>query len=185
LAQEENTGQHAGKEQHKEEAGIIRLLGKDIKGNYDIEHSLMQIKGIGHNLARALSVAIEEKEGIKASERIGTLEESKLSIIEKIVKNPKEYGVPVFLLNRRADIGTGEDMQLVGTDLIVRSKQDIDADVKIQNWRGFRHKYGQKVRGQKTSNTGRTGSAVGVTKKAAKEAAKPQKAGASGGAAAK
>ena len=38
--------------------------------------------------------------------------------------------------------------------------------------RGFRHQYGQKVRGQKTRSTGRTGSTVGVVKKSLQPAKK-------------
>ena len=48
-------------------------------------------------------------------------------------------------------------MHVVGTDLIVQTKQDIDDMVKQQTWVGFRHQYGQKVRGQRTRSTGRTG----------------------------
>ena len=51
-------------------------------------------------------------------------------------------------------------------DLIFENTQDIEREKKAYTWKGFRHSYGQKVRGQKTRNTGRTGMAVGVLRKA-------------------
>ncbi|MGD0511191.1 MAG: 30S ribosomal protein S13, partial [Candidatus Micrarchaeaceae archaeon] len=49
-----------------------------------------------------------------------------------------------------------------------------------KTWRGFRHQYGQKVRGQSTRSTGRTGITVGVTKKSIQTAEKAAKAPAKG-----
>jgi small subunit ribosomal protein S13 len=34
-----------------------------------------------------------------------------------------------------------------------------------KSWRGYRHAYGLKVRGQRTKTTGRAGKALGVKKK--------------------
>jgi small subunit ribosomal protein S13 len=42
----------------------------------------------------------------------------------------------------------------------------VESEKKLYTWKGYRHSYGQKVRGQKTRNTGRTGMAVGVLRKA-------------------
>ncbi|NLE05551.1 MAG: 30S ribosomal protein S13, partial [Crenarchaeota archaeon] len=36
----------------------------------------------------------------------------------------------------------------------------------IRSWRGYRHAYGLKVRGQRTKTTGRAGKSLGVKKKA-------------------
>jgi small subunit ribosomal protein S13 len=43
---------------------------------------------------------------------------------------------------------------------------DIDQAKEIKSWRGYRHAYGLKVRGQRTKTTGRAGKALGVKKKA-------------------
>ncbi|MCK5562814.1 30S ribosomal protein S13, partial [Candidatus Bathyarchaeota archaeon] len=45
-------------------------------------------------------------------------------------------------------------------------KSDIEELKKTRSWRGYRHAYGLKVRGQKTRTTGRSGKAMGVRKKA-------------------
>ncbi|MDD5712784.1 MAG: 30S ribosomal protein S13, partial [Smithellaceae bacterium] len=55
---------------------------------------------------------------------------------------------------------------VIMTDLLFESGQDLDREKKSYSWKGYRHTYGQKVRGQKTRNTGRTGMAVGVLRKA-------------------
>jgi small subunit ribosomal protein S13 len=51
----------------------------------------------------------------------------------------------------------------------VQTRQDIEDMIKQQTYVGFRHQYGQKVRGQRTRSTGRTGATVGVTKKKIQE----------------
>jgi small subunit ribosomal protein S13 len=45
-------------------------------------------------------------------------------------------------------------------------RQDIDHEKESNTWKGYRHAYGQKVRGQRTRSTGRTGMTVGVLRKA-------------------
>jgi small subunit ribosomal protein S13 len=41
---------------------------------------------------------------------------------------------------------------------------DIDREKTIMSWRGYRHMFGLRVRGQCTRTTGRRGGAVGVKK---------------------
>ena len=177
MAKEEEQKPKAQQEKQKAQAqSIVRIAGRDIDGDLDIQAALMQIKGIGYNLASALSISIRDMYNIPKSTTIGSLDEEGIEKIEGLLKDPKQAKIPLYLLNRRNERETGENLHLVGTDLIVKVKQDIDNDIKIQSWRGFRHRWGQKVRGQKTRSTGRTGATVGVTKKAAEEAQKAAKA---------
>jgi small subunit ribosomal protein S13 len=156
----------------KEEASIVRMSGIDINGNFKMQKALMQIKGVGQNMANALSIAIKRTYGIEKSTKIGSLSDEQIAQVELIIKDPGKAHVPSFLLNRRKDLDQGLDLHLVGTDLSVRTRQDVDNDVKLQTWRGFRHQHGQKARGQRTRSTGRTGVTVGVTKKVIQEQAK-------------
>jgi small subunit ribosomal protein S13 len=151
---------------------IVRISGRDINGEYDIVAALRNIKGISHNLASAIALVTERKYGIKQTETIGSLSEDKLAELETVIKEPQKFGVPLFMLNRRKDIDTGLDLHFVGTDLIVKIKNDMDNGIKLQTWTGFRRQYGQKVRGQRTRSTGRTGRTVGVTKKKIQEEVK-------------
>jgi small subunit ribosomal protein S13 len=140
---------------------IIRFAGTDIEGSQPVTYALTSVKGVGVRLAHV----IIEKSGINPETRMGFLSSAEVEKIEDVIKNPKSYGIPVWLLNRRKDVDTGKDIHLLDTDLIVKTKDDIDQMKKIRSWKGFRHSYGLKVRGQRTKSTGRAGKAMGVKKK--------------------
>ena len=140
---------------------IIRFAGTDIDGTQPVTYALTSIKGVGIKLANA----IIEKTGIKPEARMGFLSSSDVEKIEDVLKNPAKHGIPLWLLNRRKDRETGNDLHLLGSDLLLQTKNDIDQMKKIRSWKGFRHSYGLKVRGQRTRTTGRKGKAIGVRKK--------------------
>ncbi|PVX25336.1 MAG: 30S ribosomal protein S13 [Candidatus Bathyarchaeum sp.] len=140
---------------------IIRFAGTDIQGTQPVTYALTNVKGIGIKLANA----IIEKSGIDPKARMGFLSNADVEKIEDIITDPARYGIPAWLLNRRKDIETGKDIHLLGTDLIVQTKNDIEQMKKIRSWKGFRHSYGLKVRGQRTKSTGREGKAMGVKRK--------------------
>ncbi|MCW4016235.1 MAG: 30S ribosomal protein S13 [Candidatus Bathyarchaeota archaeon] len=140
---------------------IIRFAGADIEGTQPVTYALTNIKGVGIKLANA----IIEKTGISPETRMGFLSSADIEKIEDAITNPVKHGIPVWLLNRRKDLDTGQDIHLLGTDLIVQTKNDIEQMKKIRSWKGFRHSYGLKVRGQRTKSTGREGKAMGVKRK--------------------
>ncbi|MEM3580521.1 MAG: 30S ribosomal protein S13, partial [Candidatus Bathyarchaeia archaeon] len=142
---------------------ILRITDTDIDGSLKAPYALRKIKGISLNLANA----ILKKAGIDPNIRAGFLTEAEVEKIEEIIKEPTKFGLPGWLLNRRKDLETGKDMHLISADLILRTKMDIEKMKELKSWRGYRHAYGLKVRGQRTRTTGRTGKAVGVKKKAA------------------
>ncbi len=162
---EQKSKEPKGKE--KVEASIIRMAGRDINGRYNVVRGLMQIKGIGHNMANAMAKSYKDKYGIEPTVEIGTLSDQQLAQLEGIIKDPLAYNIPSFIINRNKDWETGNNMHVVGTDLIVKTRYDIDRGIKLQTWIGARHQYGQKARGQRTRSTGRTGATIGVMKKSA------------------
>jgi hypothetical protein len=81
------------------------------------------------------------------------------------MKNPLKYGIPRYMLNRRIDPVTGEDMHLISSQLRFIVKSDIDAMRKMRSYKGIRHELGLPVRGQRTRTSFRGGRAVGVAKK--------------------
>jgi small subunit ribosomal protein S13 len=93
-----------------------------------------------------------------------------------VIKTPSQYGVPSYILNRNKDMETGLTVHNTGSDFLFATRQDVNRDITMKVWRGFRHQYGQRVRGQHTRSTGRTGATVGVTKKAVREAQKASRA---------
>ncbi|HDI12134.1 MAG TPA: 30S ribosomal protein S13 [Candidatus Bathyarchaeota archaeon] len=145
----------------KEFRHIVRVTDTDIDGSLKVGYALTKIKGVSISLANA----VLKKAGINPEIRLGLLSEDQVKKIEDVLLNPAKYGIPSWLLNRRKDLETGKDLHLLSSDLVLRTKMDIDLMKKIKSWKGYRHAYGLKVRGQRTRTTGRTGKTVGVSKK--------------------
>jgi small subunit ribosomal protein S13 len=136
-------------------------MGSDAAGTLKISYALTEIKGIGLNL----SSAILKKASVNPDARVGLVTEAEINRIEEVIKDPAKFGLPVWLMNRRKDAETGKDGHLITAELVLRTKTDIDQAKEIRSWRGYRHAYGLKVRGQRTKTTGRAGKALGVKKK--------------------
>jgi small subunit ribosomal protein S13 len=136
-------------------------MGTDMQGTLKTVYALTEIKGI----SLSLSNAILKKAGVNPDVRVGFLTETEINKIEDIIKEPTKYNLPNWLFNRRKDAETGKDIHLTSADLMLRTKTDIDQEKAIRSWRGYRHAYGLKVRGQRTKTTGRAGKSLGVKKK--------------------
>lgn len=149
----------------KEIRGIVRIAGRDIKGETRLRKALIQVKGIGVTLDTVLTKIISAKLGISRNAMIGELSDEQMDMLDDIINNPHKYGVPERMLNRQRDADTNQSMHIIGTDLTFRVKQDITNAKDMNTWKGYRHTYGQKVRGQRTRTTGRTGMTVGVLRK--------------------
>jgi small subunit ribosomal protein S13 len=140
---------------------ILRITGTDVQGTLKTIYAVAQVKGI----SLSLSNAILKKAGINPDVRVGFLTEAEITKIEEIIEDPAKYNIPNWLFNRRKDKETGKDIHLISADLVLRTKMDIDSAKEIRSWRGYRHAYSLKVRGQRTKTTGRAGKALGVKKK--------------------
>ena len=139
----------------------------------NIRYQRTQIEGalednvmiISTTIERSLANAMLRKAGIGPDKRAGFLAEAEIERLEEIIKDPAKSGLPSWLLNRRKELETGKDTHLTSSDLVLRTKMDIEKMKEIKSWRGYRHAYGLKVRGQRTKTTGRAGKALGVKKK--------------------
>lgn len=139
---------------------IVRIVGKDIPGDKKLSVGLTHIKGVGYNFANAIIGAL----GLNPNSNIGFLTESQVESIEKTLKDPTTVKFPSWLLNRRKDVETGATTHLITSDVAFTVRNDIEREKLSNSWRGFRHTYGLKVRGQRTRTTGRKGASVGVKK---------------------
>ncbi|MEM2909681.1 MAG: 30S ribosomal protein S13 [Nitrososphaerota archaeon] len=148
---------------------VVRILGTDIDGSLKLPYALAKVKGIGTNLSYIIARVL----GLDPETRIGYLTEQQLQRIEAVVKNPLEHGIPDWMINRNSP-ALVEKKHLLGADLDFAIKEDIRREITIKSWRGVRHSLGLKVRGQRTRTTGRTGTAVGVSKKEVKAATKKE-----------
>jgi small subunit ribosomal protein S13 len=140
---------------------ILRIMGTDVAGTLKTIYAVTKVKGVSLGLANA----ILKKAGINPDLRVGFLTEAEINKIEEIIKEPTKYNLPNWLFNRRKDAETGKNIHLISADLMLRTKMDIDQAKAIRSWRGYRHSYGLKVRGQRTKTTGRAGKSLGVKKK--------------------
>jgi small subunit ribosomal protein S13 len=140
---------------------ILRIMGSDVQGTLKTVYALTAIKGVSLSLANA----VLKKAGVNPDLRVGFLTETEINKIEEIISDPTKYGLPTWLFNRRKNAETGKDTHLISADLVLRTKTDVDEQKEIRSWRGYRHAYGLKVRGQHTKTTGRAGKALGVKKK--------------------
>jgi small subunit ribosomal protein S13 len=156
-----------GKES-KDFKGIVRLLGRDIEGHTPLRSALRKIRGVGHALAASIARAARKELGIKESEWVGELKDEQIAGVEEIVRAPAKHGVRAFQLNRQRDAESGGDKHLTMSDLQFAMRQDVEREKNTRSWKGFRFGLGQRVRGQHSRTTGRSGLTVGVLKKAMK-----------------
>jgi small subunit ribosomal protein S13 len=139
---------------------IVRIVGNDIPGERKMIVGLTQIRGVGYMFANTILSVLK----INPNQRIGYLSQEQIKSIENIVKNPSTSNFPSWFLNRRKDVETGEDKHLITSDIAFTVRNDIEREKTSGSWRGIRHMFGLKVRGQRTRCTGRKGGAVGVAK---------------------
>jgi len=144
---------------------IVRIARTGIDGTKPVEEAIKGLTGVGELYGNAIAHDL----GLKG-QKIGDLTDEKIDEIEEEIKNP---GVPKWLLNRRKDRETGEDGHLIESDLELKQEFDVRRLKEIDSYRGWRHKLGLPVRGQKTKSSFRTGSKVGVDTAAIKEDASP------------
>ncbi|MHA1379048.1 MAG: 30S ribosomal protein S13 [Candidatus Helarchaeota archaeon] len=140
---------------------IIRFFGADLDGTKPLKYSLIKIRGINQRFA---SVVIN-KANLSPNVRLGTLTDKEIKTLEEIILHPADHGIPKWMLNRQKDIVRGGDYHVLGSDLILVNKSDIDRLKRTRSYKGIRHGLGLKLRGQRTRTTGRRGGVVGVHRK--------------------
>ncbi|MBN1801855.1 MAG: 30S ribosomal protein S13 [Candidatus Lokiarchaeota archaeon] len=140
---------------------FFRKLRSQVDGSSKVEHALTQIRGVGRRFAQAVVMVANVDPNI----RIGVLGEKDLNNIEEIILDPIKYGVPNWMVNRKNDLRDGGDKHVIGNQLDITVKRDIDRMKRIKSYKGVRHHFRLKVRGQRTKSTGRHGLVIGVVRK--------------------
>ncbi|RQD83988.1 MAG: 30S ribosomal protein S13 [Methanocalculus sp. MSAO_Arc2] len=139
---------------------FVRVSNTDLDGTKQVQISLTGIKGVGVHTALILA----RKAGINTHKLMGKLSDEEVDRIRTVVDSYVET-VPNWMTNRPKDLYTGKVRHLLGIDVDLTRDEDINIMKKMRCYRGIRHETGQKVRGQRTKSTGRTGATVGVSKK--------------------
>jgi len=139
---------------------FVRIRNTDLDGTKAVHIALTGIKGIGPHTSRTITALA----GVDPRAVLGKLDDGSVERIADAVETYIEQ-VPVWMVNRPKDIYTGEARHLLGTDLTMANDDDVNRMRKMRSYRGIRHETGQKVRGQRTKSSGRTGTTVGVSRK--------------------
>ena len=147
-------------EENKEFKYIVRLAATDIDGNKPTLYGLTYIKGINYMTANAIVTYA----GVDGKKRIGNLSDEEIEKLGKAIETMNEW-LPPWMRNRRRDLYTGKDLHLIGTEIDLTKREDINLLRKIRAYRGIRHERGLPVRGQRTRSNKRSGLTVGVIKK--------------------
>jgi small subunit ribosomal protein S13 len=141
---------------------LVRVANTDLDGDKSVLIAISNIRGIGQTLAKAICTV----GGFDARKKLSSFSEGEIQKLEEVIRNPEKFGVPTYFLNRRKDPEVGSDRHLIGPDLTVRQKFDIQKYIDLKTYRGWRHIFGQPVRGQRTKAHFRTkGRVVGVMRK--------------------
>ena len=139
---------------------IVRLSNTDVDGEKNVVYGLTSIKGIGVHMA----TLIADEVGVDRYMKIGDLKDLQIEKIQEIIDNVKT-SAPGWMLNHRKDFDTGKNIHLIGSDIDMRLRDEINILKKIRSYRGIRHERGLRVRGQRTRTHNRKGLALGVSKK--------------------
>ena len=131
-----------GKEQKPEEELnlIVRVANVDLKGTVTVMRALTKIKGIGLRTAKNMTIIFENQTGVNRTEKLGKISEENIKVLEKIVQNPLESGVPSWSLNRQKDYETGKNLHLIMADLSLSLRQDVQRLSEIKSYKGFRRR---------------------------------------------
>jgi len=159
--------------EEKEFKYIVRIAATDIDGNKPVMYGLTRIKGINYMLANAILTHT----GIDRNKRIGYLSDKEIEEISNAIEKINEW-LPEWMKNRRKDLYSGRDLHLIGSEIDLMKREDINLLRKIRAYRGIRHERGLPVRGQRTRSHKRTGLTVGVIR--SKELAKKKEEGKEG-----
>ncbi len=139
---------------------LVRIMNTDLQGAKPVQYALTGIPGIG----RRTAILIARGAGVNPAAILGYLPDEEVAKIDSAIGRFEDI-VPSWMLNRQKDLASGQDKHLLGTDIILTFREDINTLKKIRAYRGIRHERGLKVRGQRTKATGRRGSTVGVSRK--------------------
>ncbi|MDD3136628.1 MAG: 30S ribosomal protein S13 [Methanoregula sp.] len=139
---------------------FVRIGTTDLDGTKSVRVALTGIKGVGRHTSTVLS----RMANVDEYALLGRIDEESVKRLRTAVEQYTTK-IPSWMANRPKDVYTGESKHLLGSDLTLIQDEDVNMMRKIRCYRGIRHETGQKVRGQRTKSTGRTGMTVGVKKK--------------------
>lgn len=107
---------------------IVRIANTDIDGEKTLTHGLASIKGVGMHM----SVLIADTAGIDRNIKVGDLTDAQIEKIKEALDNVNK-NAPGWMLNHRKDLDTGDDVHLIGSDIDMRLRDEINIMKKIRS----------------------------------------------------
>jgi len=108
---------------------LVRITNTDMKGTQQILYGLKKIKGVGFMFANAICKMTK----IDPAKKAGALSDDEIKKITAVIKEPLKHNFPVWMVNRRKDMDTGEDKHLATGDLKFKIDNDIKQMKKIRS----------------------------------------------------
>jgi small subunit ribosomal protein S13 len=139
---------------------IVRLSNQDINGEKNVIYGITTVKGVGLHMASLIT----DKTGINRYMKIGDLSDDQIEKLQNAIDNISQ-SAPKWMLNHRKDYDTGKNVHLIGNEIVIRLRDEINIMKKIRSYKGIRHERGLSVRGQRTRSNNRKGLALGVSRK--------------------
>ncbi len=127
----------------QDDVTLVRILGKDIRGDVVLFSGLTKIRGISWAFANGVCKILK----LDKKKRIQNMDAEEIKKIEDFIKEPE---IPAFMKNRQKDFEDGENKHISGADLKLRREFDLKRLKKIKSYKGVRHSHGLPVRGQRT-----------------------------------
>ena len=127
---------------------IVRIANTDLDGKKSVYIAIKKIKGVGFMVSNMVC----NFSGIPHNKRLGELSDSELQKLQQILSDIQSAGAPPWMLNRRKDRDTGENIHLLATDLTFVQYNDVKTQKKMRSYVGVRHILGQPVSGQRTKS---------------------------------
>ena len=142
---------------------IVRIGGVDLDGHKPISHQLTRVPGVSVNFSNMVCGLVT----VPKIKKAGDLSDEEVKRLDDALNQPAKFGAPSWMLNRRKDPETGNDIHLVSPDLKFVQGNDIKIMRKIKSYKGVRHSSNLPVRGQKTKSNFRRnkGKVAGVKRK--------------------
>ncbi|MBU4077210.1 MAG: 30S ribosomal protein S13 [Euryarchaeota archaeon] len=150
---------HPVKEAGPEIKHIVRIADSDLDGKRSVQYALTGITGISRRVAKIVTV----NAGLDPIATLGYLTDADIEKLQLSVDNISTL-LPTWMMNKQNDILSGDDRQILGTDVMLSRNEDINLMKKVRSYKGVRHDRGLRVRGQRSRSTGRKGKTVGVSR---------------------
>lgn len=135
-------------EEKKDFKYLVRIANTDLDGHKSIMQAMNKIKGVSYAFANMICKLAD----ISSRQKTGNLTDAQIKKLDEVVQNPKKFGAPIWMFNRKRDPDSGEDMHLLLGDLKFTKENDIKRLRMIKSYRGSRHAVGLPSRGQRTKS---------------------------------